>query len=317
VDATLKGLLGLIRGTDVEVRCAALLALTHLEAAEDQVVDAVGNALSSPNVVVRDFAIGYFERVRPCDGVAFLLPLLDAQEDVVRTRVVSILEHYGAAAVSGAKKLLTDAPRRRVNAIIDLCARVRTSAALDVLFGLMAADDLSLNRAACDALVAAVPALDARARADLLTRAESFAAGAKGHRTIFVAAARILGALADARARKLLFAMLDEREPPVVRTHALGALTPCLREKELSAAEVGRCACPLRVRSSETFFTRPTSPTPTWGYSADRRHCRTTLSESRLSVSLVTRRRIDLLAARPPRNGTTTGTGFVHRLRSR
>jgi hypothetical protein len=256
VDATLKGLLGLIRGTDVEVRCAALLALTHLEAAEDPVVQAVGNALSSPNVVVRDFAIGYFERVRPRDGVAFLLSLLDAQEDVVRTRVVSILEHYGAAAVSGAKKLLTDAPRRRVNAIIDLCARVRTSGALDLLFTLIGADDPDTNRAACNALILVVPALDARGHADLFARTERLAAGAKGHRALLVGSAKLFGALADAKARRVLVAMLDEREPQVVRTHALGALTNCLREKELASAEVD-VLLSLLDEDDEAGFLRP------------------------------------------------------------
>jgi hypothetical protein len=256
VDATLKGLLGLIHGTDVEVRCAALLALTHLEAAEDPVAEAVGNALRSPNVVVRDFALGYFERVRPRDGIPSLLPLLDAQEDAVRARIVGILEHYGAAAVGGVKKLLTDAPRRRLNAIIDLCARVRTGGALDLLFALIGADDPDTNRAACNALIMVVPALDARARADLFARTERLTAGAKGHRSILVAAAKLFGALADPKARRNLFAMIDEREPQVVRTHALGALTNCLREKELSAAEVD-VLLTLLDQDDEAGFLRP------------------------------------------------------------
>ena len=63
-------------------------------------METVGGALASPNIVVRDFAIGYFERVRPRGGLIYLLPLLDAPEDLIRTRIVTLLEHYGAAAVS-------------------------------------------------------------------------------------------------------------------------------------------------------------------------------------------------------------------------
>jgi hypothetical protein len=256
VDATLQGLLGLIHGTDVEVRCAALLALTYLEAAQDPVVQAVGKALNSPNVVVRDFAIGYFERVRPREGVAFLLPLLDAQEDAVRARVVTILEQYGATAVTAVKKLANDAPRRRVNAIIDLCARVHTSPALDLLFVLIGADDPDTNRAACNSLMTLVPTLDTRARADLFARTERLAAGAKGHRAILVAAAKLFSALGDPKARRVLFAMLDEREPPVVRTHALSALTNCMRQTELSAAEVD-VVLSLLNQDDEAGFLRP------------------------------------------------------------
>src|SRR5947209_2514517 len=129
VDATLKGVVSLISGSDVEARCAALLVLTHLEAGDDGVVRAVGAALNGKNAVVRDFAVGYFEQVRPRDGVSFLVPLLDADDDALRQRVVAILAAYGQSAIAGVKKLLSEAPRRRLNAIIDLCARVRTTAA--------------------------------------------------------------------------------------------------------------------------------------------------------------------------------------------
>ena len=37
MDATLKGVVGLITGTDVEARCAALLVLTHLKADDERV----------------------------------------------------------------------------------------------------------------------------------------------------------------------------------------------------------------------------------------------------------------------------------------
>jgi hypothetical protein len=196
VDATLKGVVALLGAPDVEVRCAALLVLTHLQADDDRVVRAVGEALNGRNVVVRDFAVGYFERVRPRDGIGYLVPLLDSQDDALRQRTVEILAPYGQSAVGTVKKLVTDAPRRRLNAVIDLCARVRTSAALDLLFDLMASDDFDTNRAACDAVITTVPALDAKARADLFTRTEALAAGAKGHRTALVAAAKLVGALA-------------------------------------------------------------------------------------------------------------------------
>jgi hypothetical protein len=256
VDATLKGVVELIGGPDVEARCAALLVLTHLQADDARVVRAVGEALGSRNAVVRDFAVGYFERVRPRDGVGHLLPLLDMQDDALRQRSVEILAEYGQAAVGAAKRLVKDAPRRRLNAIIELCARVRTSAALDLLFDFMAGDDFDTNRAACDTGMAIVPALDARARADLFARTEVLAAGAKGHRTALVAAAKLFGALAEPKARRRLFSMLDTREPPVVRTHALGALVQCLRNEKLTAAEINTLL-PLLDADDEVGVLRP------------------------------------------------------------
>jgi len=256
VDATLKGVAGLIAGTDVEARCAALVVLTHLKCEEDRVVRAVGEALNGKNAVVRDFAVGYFEQVRPRDGIAHLAPLLDSQDEALRQRAVAILAEYGAAAVSAAKPLLKDAPRRRLNAIISLCARVRSSAALDVLFNLMASDDFDTTRAACDALMATVPSLDAKARADVFGRTDALAASAKGQRTALVAAAKLFGALAEAKARRRLFAMLDKGLDHAVRTHALGALVQCLRGQKLSGAEI-EALLPLLDEDDEPSILRP------------------------------------------------------------
>jgi hypothetical protein len=238
VDATLKGLIGLLSGTDVEARCAGLLVLSRLRAADDKVADAVADALAARNVVVRDFALGYFEDVQPSNGVTALLPLLDIDDDALRQRVVRILAAYGAGAVAAARKLLKDAPRRRINAIVDLCAHVRSSGALDTLFELMTGDDFDTNRIACDALIATIADADAKARDDLLKRTERLAASAKGHRSVLVAAAKLFGALAAPAARKPLLKMLDAREPHVVRTHALGALAACVRGQRLAAAEI-------------------------------------------------------------------------------
>ena len=256
MDATLKGVVGLITGTDVEARCAALLVLTQLKSDDDRVVRAVGEALNAKNAVVRDFAVGYFEQVRPREGLAHLAPLLDSQEESLRQRTVTILAEYGAPAVSAVKPQLRDAPRRRLNAIIDLCARVRSSAALDILFSLMASDDFDTNRAACDALIASIPGLDAKARADLFGRADDLAAAAKGQRTALVAAAKLFGALTDAKARRRLFSMVDKREPHAVRTHGLGALVQCLRGQKLTTAEI-ETLLPLLTEDDEAGILRP------------------------------------------------------------
>jgi len=257
VDATLKAITGLVSAPDVELRCAALLVLTELKVTDDRVIAVVGDALNAKNAVVRDFAVGYFEHVRPRDGVGHLLPLLDSQEDGLRERVGAILAGYGQAAVAAVKKLVRDAPRRRLHAIITLCAQVRTTAALDLLFDLMAGEDFENNRGACDAVIATVPALDARARGDLFARTDALAGQAKGQRTALVAASKLFGALADPKARRRLFAMLGKDEPQVVRTHALAALVQCLRGQKLTAGEI-QTLLPLLDEDDETGVLRPT-----------------------------------------------------------
>ena len=257
MDTTLKGVLGLLSSADVEARCAALVVLAQLEAADEHVVRAVGALLSSKNAVVRDFAVGYFERVRPRDGLGYLLPLLDSDEEGLRQRVVTILVAYGNAAIAAARKLIADAPRRRVNAIIALAAQVRSRTAFDLLFELIGSEDFDTNRAACDAMIGAIPAIGAGERADVFARTEALARAADGVRTVAVAAAKLFGALGEPKARRYLFAMLDREQPQVVRTHALGALLQCLRGQTLTESEIA-ALFPLLQEEDEAGVLRPT-----------------------------------------------------------
>jgi HEAT repeat protein len=256
VDATLKRVVGLIAEADVETRCAALLVLSHIGAADPVVVRAVGEALGGRNAVVRDFAVAYLERVRPRDGLRYLLPLLDNAEEALRKRAVTILANYGPRAVAAVTELVNDAPGGRLNAIIDLCARVRSNAAFDLLFRLLAGKDFDANRTACDAVISVVLTADARARADLFARVEALMDNAV-HRPALIAAAKLFGAIGDPKARKQLLSLLDKEQPQAVRTHALGALQHCLRGQKLSAGEIEQLL-PLLDEDDEAGILRPT-----------------------------------------------------------
>ncbi|MCK6554133.1 HEAT repeat domain-containing protein [Candidatus Binatia bacterium] len=238
MDKTLKAVAGLVGAPDVELRCAALLVLAQLGCGDDPVVAAVRGALRGPNVVVRDFALNFLARVRPKTALDDLLGLLDSDDDAVRRRATEILSAYGAATVSAARKLLKDAPRRRLNAIADLCGRVRSTAAFDLLFQLMAGGDYDLNRLVGELLEAAVRDLSEADRKGFYSRVERFAEDVHEDRVALVSALKLFGALGEPRCRKRLFPLLAKDHPHAVRTHALGALLQCLRGESLPAAEV-------------------------------------------------------------------------------
>ncbi|MDX2166863.1 MAG: hypothetical protein SF182_07355, partial [Deltaproteobacteria bacterium] len=91
MDATLKGLVGLLEGSDVEARCAALVVLSRLGLADERVARAAAKAVASPNILLRDFALGYFEQVKSPLTVEVVLPLLDGEDEPVRARAVALL----------------------------------------------------------------------------------------------------------------------------------------------------------------------------------------------------------------------------------
>ncbi|HXK29338.1 MAG TPA: hypothetical protein VJ646_13870, partial [Candidatus Binatia bacterium] len=65
MDAVLQKLLNLAAKGTVEQRCAALLVLAALKLDNAQVVKAAGAAIAQPNPVLKDFALRYFEEVKP------------------------------------------------------------------------------------------------------------------------------------------------------------------------------------------------------------------------------------------------------------
>lgn len=237
VDATLKGILAILAKADPETRCAALVILTQLKADDDRVVAEAAKALAAKNTVVRDFALGYFEAVQPAAGLPAVLGLFDSEDAAVRQRAVAIAAASGSAAVAAARKLLKDAPRRRWNATVELCARVRSAAALDLLFDAMAGDDFDTNRGACDALLSHLGDADSRTRTEILERADKLAAAAKAPRHALIAAAKLMGAIGDVKARKRLIPLATHSDHGV-QTHALGAAVQCLRGQKLTPAEI-------------------------------------------------------------------------------
>jgi HEAT repeat protein len=236
MDATRKEIIGLLGGADVETRCAALVVLTRLKAADDAVVREVAKTLAGESWCAT--SVFRTADVLPKGAVAHLIPLLDSEETAVRDRAGSVLAAYGQTAVADFKKLIKDAPRRRLYAIIQICATVQSAAALDILMGFMESEDFEVNRAACDAVIAALPHGGARLRSDVFARADKLAGATKAPRTALVAAAKLFGAIGDPKARKRLFAMMHPQQPHAVRTHALGAATNCLRNQKLTTKEI-------------------------------------------------------------------------------
>ncbi len=270
MDQTLKRVAALVGSGDVESRCAALLVLTQLGSDEAPVIDAVAEALRAPNVVVRDFALTYLEGIRPKAGLQHLLPLLDSEDDSLRHRAAAVIAAYGAAAIAAVRKRRAEAPRRRLNAIVEIAGQVRTAAAYELLFEIMAQGDFETNRLAGDALEAAVRDMDSRARGEIYTRVDAFAAVAKGERVPLVSALKLFGALGDRRCRRRLFGLLGREQPHAVRTHALAALVQCLRGESLNGGEID-LLLPLLEEDDEAGILRP-AITLLEDQSLDRRH---------------------------------------------
>ena len=99
MDKTLQNLLRLASEGNTEHRCGALLVLGALKLQDKSVVETAGAALDHANIVLRNYALRYFEEAQPSAGISRLLPLIRDEDKEVRERAVRLLAGLGQSVV--------------------------------------------------------------------------------------------------------------------------------------------------------------------------------------------------------------------------
>ncbi len=241
-DSTLQNLLTLAREGTIECRCAVLLVLGALKLQDASVVETAGVALGQANVVLKDYALRYFEDAQPKTAIPLLLPLLEDQDKDVRERGIHLLTSFGQAAV---RPLLQRAPTAshlwQLGAAKVLCA-LRGKTAWQGVLQLLPQGDIEFNKTVCDLVTTTLREMTAQEQDELYAEVESFAVtlDERTQRTAVVSAIRLLGQLGRPQARQWLFGFVPAAHHHTVRFHVLVALLHCLGGHELRKDELDR-----------------------------------------------------------------------------
>src|SRR5262249_32981472 len=206
MDTTLRQLLSLAREGTVERRCAALLVLAALQLRDDAVVETAGAALGQANVVLKDYALRYFEDTQAKTGIPLLLPLLDDGDREVQERAIRLLSRFGPVVVRPALQHAKAASRLwQLNAARVLCA-ARSKAAWRGLLQPVPKGDSEFNRTVCDVVVAPLRELSEQEQDELYDEVGAFARplDEQEQRRALISAARLLGQLGRPQSRKWL-----------------------------------------------------------------------------------------------------------------
>ena len=242
MDAVLQKLLNLAAKGTVEQRCAALLVLAALKLDNAQVVKAAGAAIAQPNPVLKDFALRYFEEVKPKSALPLFAGLLDDPDKDTHERAVRFLSQAGQAAVPAVLQFAAGASRAgQVNAARVLC-ELRGKAAFKGLLPMLVGGTDEFNKTICDLMTSAIRGLDDKEQAQLYGEVEALAAklDPKEQRPAVVSVMRLMGQLGRAEARRWLFKFVTPEHHHTLRSHALVALLRCLRDHELRKEEYAR-----------------------------------------------------------------------------
>jgi HEAT repeat protein len=242
MDNTLQDILNLIEKGTIEQRCAALLVLGALRINNAATAKLVGTILDSPNPVLKDYALRYFEEVQPKSNTAQLLKMLDDDDRDMQDRAVKSLIAVGQAAVQPLIQGAKESSRTwQLNAARVLAA-VRGKTAMKGLLQMLVAGTDETNKVICDLMTPALRELEANEITALYEEVEAFAANldVKQQRPAAVSSMRLLGQLGRPQARRWLFKYIGVEHHPAVRAHALVALLRCLREQEIRKDEYAK-----------------------------------------------------------------------------
>src|SRR5262245_9794974 len=210
MDKTLKELLRLTCEGTVEHRCAALLVLGAMQLQDPPVVEAASAGLSHANVVLKDYALRYFEHAQPKTSIPMLLPLLDDPDKDLRERGTRLLIGFGQATVRPLLQHLKSASRvGHLQAAHVLCA-IRGQSTWRGLLSLLVGGESEFNKAVCDLVITTLREMDDKEQDTLYAELEAWASplDPQTQRSAVISALRLFGHFGRPQARVWLFAFV-------------------------------------------------------------------------------------------------------------
>lgn len=258
MDKTAASLIAFAAGPEnIERRAAAILMLAELEIDAPKAFATAADAVASPTVL-QEYALRWFEKLRPEAGLATLVPLFDAGDPGIRGRVRKLVTDFGGTAVSAIAAAGKTAPRSWLPGAVEVLGTIGTGPAVRALFELLPRGDWELVRIAVETLHKRTRDAGDKARGQfldhVLAAAERPVVAASPGAT--AAVIRTLANLGLPGARGWLLAQATRTDAPDTRAEALRALAACLRHEKLTAKEVGKVTAML----SDADFPRVVRP---------------------------------------------------------
>jgi hypothetical protein len=237
MDKTAASLIAFAAGPEnIERRAAAMLMLAELEIDAPKAFATAAEAVQS-STVLQEYALRWFEKLRPEAGLAALVPLFDAGDPGIRGRVRKLVTDFGGSAVSAIAAAGKTAPRSWLPGAVEVLGTIGTGPAVRALFELLPRGDWELVRIAVETLHKRTRDAGDKARAQfldhVLAAAERPVVAASPGAT--AAVIRTLAHLGLPGARAWLLAQATRTDAPDTRAEALRALAACLRHEKLTA----------------------------------------------------------------------------------
>ncbi|MFO0983961.1 MAG: hypothetical protein U1E76_19945 [Planctomycetota bacterium] len=218
-------ILAMLHSEASDRQCAAAMVLGELAPRDGEVVTALGKALGSADLPLKNHILAALQRIRAKEALPFLLPMLRAAPDV-RERALGVVAAYGPGVAREFRSMLEHSTQQDRGTIYAALVRVRGRDGLNLLMQGLLEDDADIVEAICGAFEREVPNLDEGERELLRARIEAFleTPRARRSRAATLAGIRLLGALRLPSAQTALLAHAAVHQHPATRAEALRAL---------------------------------------------------------------------------------------------
>jgi len=258
MNQTLRDIVAMLDGSDMELRLAAIRVLGALGSDEPAVTGALSKAAESKAPLVRQYALDALGKLGATAGVDSVLESLGEPGDVGR-HAAEALKSYGTAAAKHVRPIMKKAPPTTKRVLIDVLASIGTGACLDLLLEFLLDPDFEIVREVCNTIRGRLDGMSAAQRSRLLVRVQKMltSKAVKGKTRPTVSALILLGHLRDPKARKPLLDHAKPAHPGSVRRYALLGLARIEPAKRLTA----RDATTLVGYLQEEDFADVVSPT--------------------------------------------------------
>ncbi len=240
MDKTASALIAFAAGPEnVERRAAAMLMLAEL-GIDTREARAVASAAVTSPTVLQEYALRWFEKLRPEEGLPALVPLFDAGDPGIRERVRRLVGGFGGGAVAAIAAFGRTARRTWLPGAVEVLGAIGTGPAVRALYELVARGDWELVRVAVEAVHKRTRDLAEKARNGILEHVLAAAARPAVVASPGATAAiiRTLANLGLPGARTWLLGQATRTDVPDLRAEALRALAASLRNQKLLAKEV-------------------------------------------------------------------------------
>jgi HEAT repeat protein len=152
MDKTIGRICGMLQSPDGMRRCAAAMVLTELAPRDAAVIKALGEALKDANQLLTRYILEAFDVLGSRTVVAYVLPLLDAEDMETKLRAAAIVARAGSECLPELKRQFEKASSQQKRVLVDILARIHSRDAMQLILNTLSDTDFELVKEACQAV---------------------------------------------------------------------------------------------------------------------------------------------------------------------